>query len=422
MFSSTMQEPTINENGINAVPERRIIPTVNQRLVENLDDFDRAIWDKIATRKGTVVLNGDVGVSKSATIKSIADTLGMKYIRKDLATMDESDLAGVPREVVDPVTNIKYIKNLMQEYVLEAINSTVPVILVLEEVNRCNELTMAAALGFINERIVCGVTLPDHVYIVAAVNMGPAYESETKNMGLAMNNRFIWVNFKMPFNLWCERFANDNLNRFVLSYLKSSPGEANVVFDKLKGDELAFATYRSWTNLSAFLDQFDTLDKVHKAATNPYGGAECYIGDEMAGKFKIFLENMTRIKPTQILNEFENIESIVAGLSQPEKIALLNMFEDDRENVFNLNGLTTKQHANFEKFMLYNETETLMAFIQTIGSRLISESKFLQTFDKKDIPKFFTNLKNSKHESIRSLVGSMNELLKRSQGVNFIKN
>jgi DNA modification methylase len=358
-------------------------PIVDPAKVKTLDPLAKAIWQKIAPRDGTLALYGDVGETKSATFTSMCEHLGIKYIRKDLATMDESDLSGIPNKRVSK-TGLSYVENLLPQYIVDAIESDVPVLIVFEEVNRCNPYTRAASLGVINEKIVSNVLLPSHVFIAAALNIGDAYESEIEDIGLAMKNRFIWQKFEIRTDSWIERFGRTNAHPYVVKYLEANPQNAKFSRRELKGDELAFETFRTWTFLSSYLKQFDTVDEIIEAVqgtkvtkngiTEYYGGAECYVGQSEKSNFLAFLETMKSVTPTDILNNLPKFESILNKMSAPERLQILENFKGNSVNHYDLNNLSTNQYKNLKRFMLnYIEADVLVGFIDEVTRLLTKE-------------------------------------------------
>jgi hypothetical protein len=367
-----------------SMSEKTTKPMIDPARVKTLDPLAKAIWQKIAPRDGTLALYGDVGETKSATFTAMCNHLGIKYIRKDLATMDESDLSGIPNKRVSQKTNLSYVENLLPQYIVDAIESEVPVLIVFEEVNRCNPYTRAASLGVINEKIVSNVLLPDHVYIAAALNIGDVYEAEIEDLGLAMKNRFIWQNFKISTDSWIDRYAQDNVHPYIVSYLKANPEKAKFSERRdIKGDELAFETFRTWTFLSSYLKQFDTLDEVIDAVrgskhvrksgkTEYYGGAECYVGQSEKSAFLTFLENMKTVTPDNVLNEFPRYESIIQNMASTERFQILEHFKGTTINHYDLNNLKPNQYENLKKFMLkYIDADVLVGFIDEVTMKLM---------------------------------------------------
>lgn len=390
-------------------------PMIDPARVKTLDPLAKSLWTKIAPRDGTLALYGDVGESKSATLNAMCEHLGIKYIRKDLATMDESDLSGIPNKRISEKTGLAYVENLLPQYIVDAIESEVPVLIVFEEVNRCNPYTRAASLGVINEKIVSNVLLPNHVYIAAALNIGDAYEAEIEDLGLAMKNRFIWQKFEVRTETWIQRFGRENAHPLVVNYLEANPTHAKFANRRvLKGDELAFETFRTWTFLSSALKQFDTIDEIidfvsggkqtKNGVTEYYGGAECYVGQSEKVAFLTYLETMRSVKASDILNNFDMVESVISKMSSPERLQLLEYFKGDSVNHYDLNNLEKHQYDNLKKYLLkYIEADVLIGFIDDV-TKLLMNGKTTKEIREMGFIKF---LKQKEFADIRSKINSV---------------
>lgn len=349
----SQEKTSINEVNVNNF--------FTEEKIATLTPLEKNLWEMISPQYLTLGLYGEVGEAKSATLRSIADKLGMKYIRMDLATKDESDLGELPYKSVSEKTGLPFVQKVLPHWAVQAIESEIPVLVVFEEPNRCNLYTRAAALGILNERMIAGEVLPKHVFMAGAMNLGENYESETESLGLAMNNRIIWKKFALSVDEWFEYFGAKNLHPLVYSFLETNPIHAKISSKSLKGDELAFHTYRTWTGLSEYIKQFDNIGTILEKVTL---NGECYVG-AVALEFKTYLETIQKISYKDILNDYDKHAKELNGMSKSQHLSYLRMFENKDVAEFDLNNLTDEQYDNLEKYLLnHHDTDVIIAFIK----------------------------------------------------------
>ena len=166
----------------------------------------------------------------------------------------------------------------------------------------------------------------------------------------------------------------------------------------MKGDELAFETFRTWTFLSSALKQFDTINEIidfvsgsketKDGVTVYYGGAECYVGQSEKVAFLKYLETMNSVKASDVLNSFSKVEGAISMMSSPERLQLLENFKGDSVNHYDLNNLEKEQYDNLKKFLLkYIEADVLIAFIDDV-TRLLMKGKTVKEVREMGFVKF----------------------------------
>ena len=196
-----------------------------------------------------VFLWGPPGIGKSELVADITKELKGHMIDLRLGQMEPTDIRGIPfynkdngkMDWAEPVDLPS--AELAAEYPI--------VVLFLDEMNSAAPSVQAAAYQLILNRRIGKYVLPDNVVIVAAGNR-ESDKGVTFRMPTPLANRFIHQEMKCDFASWQEWAVNHNIHKDVVGYLSFSKQDL-YDFDP-KSASRAFATPRSWTFVSEFLD------------------------------------------------------------------------------------------------------------------------------------------------------------------------
>ena len=239
-----------------------------------------------------VFLWGPPGIGKSELVADIADELGGYMIDLRLGQMEPTDIRGIPfynkesgkmdwAEPVDLPT-----QELADEYPI--------VVLFLDEMNSAAPSVQAAAYQLILNRRIGKYKLPKNVVIVAAGNR-ESDKGVTYRMPTPLANRFIHQEMKVDFASWLEWAVKNNIHKDVVGYLSFAKQDLND-FDP-KSASRAFATPRSWSFVSQFVEDGDTDDDT---LTNLIAGT---IGEGLAVKFMAHRKIASKMpNPSEILS------------------------------------------------------------------------------------------------------------------------
>lgn len=306
--------------------------------LNTLSERERLYFD-IMSSGNSLYLRGKPGMAKSAIGLSISKKLGIKYLDKRLSQIDETDIGLYPvltdsYNKLEKITRLKKIGALTEEEydklklpLIEnikenkqtdilhfaipewAFNSNLePTIIHLEELNRASVHVRNAALQILNERQIGDLKLNDNVFLMSSGNLGEEDGTEIDEMDLALSNRLVIVDHNMPYDEWIREFAEKYVWKVIVDYIKSHPLE----YYKLPNErEIRYATPRSWTNLSKFIE--------YKWGKNPdlnviinflLLNGRYFIGDSITG-FIRYCQDMTNINLNDILNRWDNIKDEV---------------------------------------------------------------------------------------------------------------
>ena len=330
------------------------------------------------------VILGDAGIGKSSFIKALAEKdLDTKcFVLKVNALAGREDLSGQRLIPLNDAKTEYAMKFFPQLKIMEAVqyakdNKDKDVLLFLDELNRTTPDVMSAVFQFITEREVGDIALPDNVKIIAAGN-------DTGNVTApddAAVNRFIVLRAIPDIETYLR--VNPTLNPYVKQFLSANPSylyEGPANFDALAnvgsdddgdGDYLdlddtegifnQYASPRSWTNLSKFLNAAgftgftDTAEQENfdiymetlasdASLTLLDATIDGHLGQTAAGdEFKTFMNNKSQVVAvTAAANSGQQLTGDTAGpliylneLADKQAFASMNGAQYEAYNIIN---------------------------------------------------------------------------------------
>ena len=131
------------------------------------------------------------------------------------------------------------------------------IVLFLDEMNSAAPAVQAAAYQLTLSRRIGKYVLPDNVVIVAAGNR-ESDKGVTYRMPTPLANRLVHLEIRPDFDSWQTWAVNNRIHKDVVGYLSFAKQD---MFDfEPKSASRAFATPRSWTFVSQFLNDEDATD------------------------------------------------------------------------------------------------------------------------------------------------------------------
>ena len=205
--------------------------------------------------KRPVFLWGPPGIGKSEVVADLTAELGGHMIDLRLGQMEPTDIRGIPffnknNEKMDWAPPIDLPDaELASQYPI--------VVLFLDEMNSAAPSVQAAGYQLILNRRIGKYVLPDNVVIVAAGNR-ESDKGVSYRMPSPLANRFVHLEVAKDFDSWFQWAVKHNIHQDVVGYI-SFAKQALFDFDP-KSASRAFATPRSWTFVSQFLEDDDASD------------------------------------------------------------------------------------------------------------------------------------------------------------------
>jgi hypothetical protein len=240
--------------------------------------------------KRPVFMWGPMGIGKSELISGIADEMGGLTIDLRMATMEPTDLRGIPYFNKDlgvmswaPPVELPS-EELARQYPI--------VVLFLDEMNSAAPAVQAAAYQLVLNRRVGTYKLPDNVVIVAAGNR-ETDKGVTFRMPAPLANRFVHLELRVDFDSWQTWAVNNRIHKDVVGYI-SFAKQALFDFDP-RSPSRSFATPRSWTFVSELLEDGEN----DATLTDLVAGS---VGEGVAVKFMAHRKIASQLpSPTEIL-------------------------------------------------------------------------------------------------------------------------
>lgn len=303
-------------------------------------------------KKRPVFLWGPPGVGKSELVADLTAELGGYTIDLRLGQMDPTDIRGIPfynkdKGVMDWAPPI--------EMPDEELASQYPIVtLFLDEMNSAAPAVQAAGYQLILNRRIGKYKLPDNVVIVAAGNR-ESDKGVTYRMPSPLANRFVHLEIRPDFEAWLSWAVNNRIHEDVVGYITFAKADL-FDFDP-RSPSRSFATPRTWTFVSEFLEDDDATDAE---LTDLIAGT---VGEGLAVKF---------MAHRKVAKDMPLPEDILAGkvkdLATTEISAMYSLVTGmcyELRDSFAKNGKDKanewhKQADNFLRFMMDNFTTELV--------------------------------------------------------------
>jgi len=245
-----------------------IIPTIAvNKLIDNLEIlYSSFIQSDNIAKIPSVMLWGQPGIGKSQAIKQLASRLEKKLNKeieiKDvrLLLFNPIDLRGIPTANQD-----KTLALWLRPQVFDFDPSPNKLnILFLDEISAASPSVQAAAYQIALDKKIGEHQLPNNTIVICAGNR-TVDKSVAYKMPKALGNRLLHFEIVSDFESWRRWAIQNDINPLVLGFIKFKPDRLNC-FDE-KGEEVVFATPRSWEMVSNILNNnnsnlADTFDLI----------------------------------------------------------------------------------------------------------------------------------------------------------------
>ena len=321
---------------------KQLNPEMQEKL-SLLTPKERKYFAVMWAKYGVLNITSKPGVAKSAIGRSIADKMGFRYMDIRLSMVDETDVGLYPSvtEVDVDGSSVKCLDFVVPRWAIEA--NKQPTIIHFEELNRASQQVRNAALQILLEReIGTAFKFNDNVIMMSSGNLGDEDGTDVEEFDSALNNRLVHINHVLGVDEWIENFAQDNVHRLIVSYIKAHPEQMYKTSDNAK----AYASPRSWTMLSEFIvtnfgedaSPREFLPLLKEVATG-------YVGNS-AMKFVQYCEDMLNISIEDVLNNYDKIKKDLAKYNRDKNSELIQSLKE-----IEITKLNEKQLKNVVKFL-----------------------------------------------------------------------
>lgn len=333
-----------------------IIPQDFKERMSNLTQRERTYFQVMWAKSGVLYITAKPGVAKSAIARSIAKKMGFRYLDIRLSMSDESDFKYPYLEDCQSDGNmVKVSGYAVPRWAFES--NKQPTLIHFEELNRAPQFVRNAALQILLEREIGEFKFNDNVIMMASGNLGDEDGTDVEEFDAALNNRLVHYKHSLDLNEWLDGFANENVHRMIISYLKAYPEN----FYKISDNSPAYATARSWTFLSDFIVRnFGKDCGPNEFLPHLKMVAASYVGN-CALKFIQYCEDMLKINIQDILNNYPQIKKDLEGYNRDKKSELIQALRELDINTFNKKQMTNL--AQFLKNVGDDERTSYLLFI-----------------------------------------------------------
>jgi hypothetical protein len=242
----------------------------------------------------SVGLWGPPGIGKTDLCIQVADAIGAKFLVKLAATMDPTDLVGIPfPDKSGNVTKFLPPADLFQ-LTVESGNKE-PWVVCFDDITTANPQVFAALFRLFQHREVAGYHIRDNVRLLATGNRAED-NAAANDMPTALNNRFFHIDLAVNAAEWGAWAIQNNIQPTICGYIKNRPDQLHVF--KPDSQERAFATPRSIVMASRMEAAVGVgTPQWHLAI------AGC-VGEGWSAGYRAFIKNTVNlVKPEDIMKD-----------------------------------------------------------------------------------------------------------------------
>lgn len=224
----------------------------------NFNDTLKSAELVIATNEVPLIV-GESGIGKTALAKTLARKHGWSFVVIDGNLLKEGEIGGLPTveeyrikdsegRAVSKKATIYAVHTKLRE-IDNLILKGKEVLLVIDEINRCEHSVQQELMNLILNREINGYKLHDKVKILAAMNPSSKYGSDfdyqVVDMDAAQENRFVWLNMESDAQGWIKWAIENQIDNKIIEFISTFPEHLHSINE----DDIR-ATPRSFERVS----------------------------------------------------------------------------------------------------------------------------------------------------------------------------
>ena len=250
-----------------------------------------------APRTTSIMIHGQPGIGKTALTEQVAKEEGSEHVVFLAATMDPTDLSGVPFPNEKNKTCVFYPpQSLINLTTAAPPDKQGPVVACFDDLPTADDHVFAALFRLFQQREVAGFKIRDNVRLIGTGNRADD-KAAAKDMPTALNNRFWHVDLNVSVDDWRLWAVENKIAPSIVGYISARPDKLNT-FDP-KVTDPAFATPRSVAMASKLQDAIGGINSPLLFAVI----AGC-VGEAWAVEYQAFLKNTEHlVKPEEIMKD-----------------------------------------------------------------------------------------------------------------------
>lgn len=292
-----MAKSESGDKGLNRFWERLGIP------VCTLSEARRVI-ELAFLNKQVVNLIGESGIGKTQVWDQIAADRGWKRVTLYLAHLEREDIGGIPFPSGNGSGTYDF---LCEKTIKQVMDDPTPTLLVLDEWNRGEKAVMNGAFTLMEARRFGSYTLPDHVYLGAAMNPSEAnYLVNEAEKDPAFKRRLVMVAVQPNLAAFMDHARGRGaFHPFVVDFIEVQPMYLNDTHTRDAGK--VSANPASWEKISDGLKAIENAgrDVMEDERTLLVWGSGI-VGTQTMSTFMDFLkERAAFINPDDIIHAYK---------------------------------------------------------------------------------------------------------------------
>lgn len=244
----------------------------------------------------SVMVSGPPGIGKTALSEQVAQARGAQHVVYLAATMDPTDLVGVPfPDEKTRTTDFLPPKALMRLTTAAKPEDRGPITACFDDMPTADDHVFAALFRLFQQREIAGFKIRDNVQLIATGNRVED-KAAAKDLPTALNNRFWHVDLNVSTDEWRMWAVEHKVQPQIVGYISARPDKLHN-FDPTKPDR-AFATPRS-VAMASRMQEAVGVDSplLHQVI------AGC-VGEGWAHEYLAFLKNTEHlVKPDEIMKD-----------------------------------------------------------------------------------------------------------------------
>jgi ABC-type oligopeptide transport system ATPase subunit len=357
---------------------------------------DALLTSELILKSGAVpMLVGESGIGKTALARELAEINGYYLVTIDGNLLKEGEIGGLP--VVEDYTvtigghtsnkkrTVYAVHHKLQE-IDRAIeeNNERPVLLFIDELNRCEHVVQQELMNIILNREINGYSLPGNTLVMAAMNPSSKFNNfsvsdyQVVEMDPAQENRFVWLELESDAASWILWGKRQHIHQDVLNFISIFP----QYLHKPDMEGAVRATPRSWERVSCIYDAAAAHKELYSSDIF-LNAVKGNVGPYIAQEFMNFINNKDKnylvasdLLDIQALND-ELIERIKNETYEKQYLLAVNCIGEISQSS------DQKKISNFTKIIKLFPKDLRMAIMKKI-KRDMDEALYQRFLDSEE--------------------------------------
>lgn len=263
------------------------IPQFNSEIIQNKETLT-TVWS-LPEFVSTLYKKSDIAKTKQFGGVLIKSKINKKIIN------------GIPhvKDFTEYYKNTYKFNNELEEFeIISGDNKPHRVILLLDDIHRCDVDHQTALIEILSEKKIKGYKFPKNVAIILAGNFTNI--SGFKGFLSPVVNRCMFLHVSTDFNYWKKNYAlKNNVHPVIIAFLSAFPN----YFHMDEENSTPWASPRAWTNFSNILTLLEQENKNKKLPLNTISYfTYAHLGNSVSEKFTSFYSLFNEFETNEIFN------------------------------------------------------------------------------------------------------------------------